>query len=39
MIAGGVVSDELLAEFKQEMLEAIRGENDDTELLGEQDAD
>ena len=33
--AGGVVSDELLAEFKQDMFEAIRGENDDLELLGQ----
>ena len=31
--AGGVVSDELLAEFKQDMIEAIRGENDDQELI------
>ena len=30
--AGGVVSDELLAEFKQDMIEAIRGENEDYEL-------
>ena len=37
--AGGVVSDELLAEFKQEMFEAIRAENDDIELLGGQSAD
>ena len=29
--AGGVVSDELLAEFKEDMVEAIRGENDDVE--------
>ena len=32
--AGGVVSDELLAEFKEDMVKAIRGENDDIELLG-----
>ena len=37
--AGGVVSDELLAEFKEEMTEAIRKEKDDLELIGEQDAD
>ena len=37
--AGGVVSDELLAEFKQELSEAIRGENDDIELLGNQTAE
>ena len=29
--AGGVVSDELLAEFKEDMVKAIRGENDDIE--------
>ena len=29
--AGGVVSDELLAEFKEDMLKAIEGENDDIE--------
>ncbi len=29
--AGGVVSDELLAEFKEEMAEAIKAENDDDE--------
>ena len=29
--AGGVVSDELMAEFKEDMVEAIRGENDDIE--------
>ena len=29
--AGGVVSDELLAEFKEDMVEAFRGENDDIE--------
>ena len=33
--AGDVVSDELLAAFKQDMFEAIRGENDDLELLGQ----
>ena len=29
--AGGVVSDELLAEFKEDMAEAIRRESDDDE--------
>jgi hypothetical protein len=31
MKAGGVVSDELLTEFKEDMVEAIRRENDDDE--------
>ena len=34
--AGGMVSDELLAEFKHDMSEAIRGETDDVELMGGQ---
>ena len=33
--AGGVVSDELLAELKQELSEAISRENEDLELMGE----
>ncbi len=33
--AGGVVSDEMLAEFKSELSEAMRGENEDLELMGE----
>ena len=33
--AAGVVSDELLAEFKQDITEAIRGENYDIELRGQ----
>ena len=33
--AGGVISDDLLAEFKEELNEAIRRENDDIELSGE----
>ena len=33
--AGGVVSDEMLAEFKGELSEAIRGENEDLEFMGE----
>ena len=37
--AGGVVTAELMAEFKQDMFEAIRGENDDMELLGYQSAE
>ena len=37
--AGGVVSDELLAEFKDELSGAIRKAADDLELMGEQDAD
>ena len=32
--AGGVVSDELLATFKDEIAEAIRGESVDVELMG-----
>ena len=36
--AGGVVSDELLAEFKEELSEAIRRSHDDMDLLGEQTA-
>ena len=34
--AGGVVSDELLAEFKEDLSAAIQGENDDIELFGGQ---
>ncbi len=37
--AGGVVSDELLEEFKDELSDAIRKAADDLELMGEQDAD
>ena len=37
--SGGVVSDELLAEFKEELTEAIRRSNDDVDLLGELDAE
>jgi hypothetical protein len=36
--AGGVVSDELLAEFKEELTVTLRRSNDDMELLGELDA-
>ena len=36
--AGGVVSDELMAEFKEELIAGIRRSNDDMELLGELDA-
>ena len=34
--AGGTVSDDLLAEFKQELGEAIRRQSDDIELVGDQ---
>ena len=37
--AGGVVSDELLAEFKEDLSSAIRASTDDVELLGEVDLD
>ena len=37
--AGGVVSDELLAEFKEDMVKAIRGESNDIELLLYQSAE
>ena len=36
MATGGVVSDELLAEFKQDISKAIRREGDDIELMGGQ---
>ena len=39
MAAGGVVTDELLEEFKQDMSAAIQRESDDIELLGGQSAD
>ena len=32
--AGGVVSDELLAEFNQDMVDALRAENEDGDLMG-----
>ena len=35
--AGGVVSDELLAEFKEELTAGIRRANDDIDLMGELD--
>ncbi len=37
--AGGEVSDELLAEFKQDLSAAIKGETDDIELMGGQDGE
>ena len=32
--AGGVISDELLAEFKDEVADAIRHSNDDIDMMG-----
>ena len=37
--AGRVVSDELLAEFKEDVAKAMRSENDDIELLGYRSAE
>ena len=37
--AGGEVSDELLAEFKQDLGAALKGETDDIELMGGQDGE
>ena len=36
--AGGVISDELLAEFKEELVEGMRRSTDDVDLLGDLDA-
>ena len=39
MAAGGVVSDELLAEFKKDLAQAIQREGEEIELVGGQSAD